>query len=265
MHSFLGFLSTMILLLSTGCAAPMTQVVATRQDGIDQQRFKDGDDVWITYKDQGDTLRKARGTVVGTDSNSVWLRQLGWRKNPVAIDYRRINSLSRPVKHLLFMGAPTGFFWAPAEFLGETPRDRFTTWVGLSPRYGLYSNPTIEASLLMGRGGREFSTWIGTTLNSHWYTIIPHMYLFFGGGLIWSMPTEEYKYYLSNFGEEPQHSITVFRWGFGVTSPISEGFNVRLEMETGFSTYVGKRGRFRRSGETAPILGLRGYFERRIR
>ena len=261
----MGFLITVISLLFIGCAAPMTKVVATRQDGIGQQHFKEDEEVWITYKDEGDTLRKARGTIVHTDSSSVRLRQLGWGKDPVTIGYRRINTLSRPVKHLRFMGASTGFFYAPAEFLGETPSDRFTTWVGLSPRYGLYSNFAIEASLLMGRGRREFSTWIGMTLNSHWYTIIPHTYLFFGGGLIWSMPTEEYKSYLSNFGEEPQHSITVFRWGFGLTSPIFEGFNVRLETETGFSTYVGKRGRFRRSGETAPILGLRVYFERRVR
>ena len=262
MHSILGFLSTVILFLATGCAAPLTQVVATRQDGIGQQHFKEDEEVWITYKDEGDTLRKARGTVVHTDSNSVRLSQ--WGKDPVTIGYRRINTLSHPVKHLRFMGASTGFFWAPVVLLGETPSDRFTN-VAFSPRYGPYSNVALEANFLMGRGGREFSTWIGTTLNSHWYTIIPHTYLFFGGGLIWSMPTEEYKSYLSNFGEEPQYSITVFRWGFGLTSPISEGFNVRLETETGFSTYVGKRGRFRRSGETAPILGLRVYFERRIR
>ena len=263
MHSLLGFLGVVILLLAIGCAAPMSKVVATRQDGmIDQQLFKEDDDVWVSYRDEDGTIRKTRGTVIYADGDSVRLSR--WREDPVGIEYCQINTLSRPVKHLWFMGVSTGRFWAPAE-IGDIPIDRFTTWVGLSPRYAPYSNYALEANFLMGRGKREFSTWIGMTLNTHWYTVIPRTYLFFGGGLIWSKPTEEYKSYLSKFDEEPQSFIAVYRWGFGLTNPISEGFNVRLETETGFSTYVGKRGRFRSRGETAPILGLRIYFERRVR
>ena len=261
MHSILGFLSTVILFLATGCAAPLTQVVATRQDGIGQQHFKEDEEVWITYKDEGDTLRKARGRVVHTDSSSVRLSQ--WGKDPVDIGYRRINTLSRPVKDLWFMGISTGRFWAPAVLLGDTYPDRFTTWVGLSPRYAPHSNVALEANVLMGRGGRESSTWIGTTLNTHWYTIISRTYLFFGGGLIWHKPTEEYKTYLSRFDKEPRSFFVLYRWGFGLTNPISQAFNIRLEAETGISGYVGEEdGGLKKH---APMLGLRAYLERRIR
>ena len=75
MSTVLRFLLTALALLATGCAAPMTKIVATRQDGtIDQQLFKEGDNVSITYKDEDNTLRKTRGTVVYTDGNSVRLR-----------------------------------------------------------------------------------------------------------------------------------------------------------------------------------------------
>ena len=48
MSTVLRFLLTAIALLATGCAAPMTKIVATRQDGtIDQQLFKEGDNVSI--------------------------------------------------------------------------------------------------------------------------------------------------------------------------------------------------------------------------
>ncbi len=44
MHRLWGFLSMVILLLATGCAAPMSQIVTTRQGGtIDQHLFKEGE------------------------------------------------------------------------------------------------------------------------------------------------------------------------------------------------------------------------------
>lgn len=55
----LCFIFTAIGLLAIGCAAPMTEVVATRQSGrIDQGLFREGDRVWITYQDQN--IRKTK-------------------------------------------------------------------------------------------------------------------------------------------------------------------------------------------------------------
>ena len=68
------FLLTAIALFCTGCAAPMTEVVATRQSGIiDQHLFKEGDEVWINYQDRMDTMKPRE------DSFSIrTTTRLGW-------------------------------------------------------------------------------------------------------------------------------------------------------------------------------------------
>ena len=38
--------------LASGCAAPMTEIVATRQgETIEKHHFKEGDYVWVTYQE----------------------------------------------------------------------------------------------------------------------------------------------------------------------------------------------------------------------
>ncbi len=47
MHLFRSL--TAAALLATGCAAPLTEVAASRESGIGQDLFEEGDQVWITY------------------------------------------------------------------------------------------------------------------------------------------------------------------------------------------------------------------------
>ena len=57
MIKFISFIVTNIALLCTGCAAPMTEVVATRQSKtIDQNSFEEGDKVWVTYQEKIGTM-----------------------------------------------------------------------------------------------------------------------------------------------------------------------------------------------------------------
>ena len=244
MDTAVRFMLAAIALLATGCAAPMSKVVSTRQGGtIDQQLFKEGDNVSITYQDEDDTLRKTRGTVVHTDGNSVRLRLRGWGEDPVDIEYRRMNTVSHLVKDGWIMGVSTGTFTVDRPFAENFSPAKFRS-VGFSPRYALYSNQAIEMNLLVGRG-RRVGGWIGTTLNHHMYLIIPRTYWFFGVGLI--SP-------LSN-GSEPLSAL--YRLGFGLQNSLSSKLNVRLEVEVGSSYY------HRSEGDL--LYGFRACFERRPR
>ena len=249
MRLVLIFLGTMILLLATGCAAPMTKVVATRQDGIGQQHFKEDEEVWITYKDEGNTLRKTRGTVVHTDSGSVRLRR--WGKDPVAIGYRRINILSRPVKDGWIMGVSAGRFTVEHFWPSDESSSGFTEFrsVGFSPRYARYSSQALEMNFLVGGAAagsarQGVGTWIGTTLNYHAYLVIPRTYGFLGVGFI---------ALLSKSNSE--HLVSLYRWGLGLKIPLFSKLNVRLELEVGDSSYK----------EYDVLGGFRICFERKFR
>ena len=147
MHSLLGFLGVVILLLAIGCAAPMSKVVATRQDGmIDQQLFKEDDDVWVSYRDEDGTIRKTRGTVIYADGDSVRLSR--WREDPVGIEYCQINTLSRPVKHLWFMGVSTSSVLT-SSLASEYSLQRLDA-IGFFLRYAPYSNSAYEANFSIG-------------------------------------------------------------------------------------------------------------------
>lgn len=241
MNIILVFFLTTISLLSIGCAAPMTELVAKHQDGtVDQQLFKEGDELWVSYRDKDGILKKTRGTVVYKDSDSVRLDPwYAWRRTPVDIEYRQINTLSRPVKEGWVMGISLGTFTVERLFSENFPPAEFRS-VGFSPRYALYSNHALEANLLVGRSTRV-DGWVGVTLNHHAYLIIPRTYWLWGVGL--TSP-------LSKF--DSGHLKALYRLGFGLTNPLFSRINIRLEVETG-------------SSNDGLLYGFRVCFERKHR
>ena len=234
MHGFLGFLSTMILLLATGCAAPMTQVMATRQDRtIDQELFKEGDQVWISYQDKIGTVTAKRGFVLDVDSTSVTL-DVG-RGRTVDIEYQWIQTLSHPVKDRWYMSLSAGTFLALKMHDQELPSAKRLTGSGVSFRYGNYLNGDIEGNVSIGSKGARFPSWIGISGSGHFYTIIPRTYFLLGLGYVWKSTDDPH------FGEH----LGICRIGFGVKNSVSKQFNVRVE--------------------AYPIgFGISIYFERRI-
>ena len=96
------FIFTVVAFLATGCAAPMTEVVATRQsETIDQHLFKEGDEVWVTYQDKLDIVRIKKAFVLDTDDSvksDTSGRAGGLNCEPLkAVQYTRRGSLSVPV------------------------------------------------------------------------------------------------------------------------------------------------------------------------
>ena len=54
----LSFLVAVILLVATGCAAPLSKVVSTRQGAtMDRHLFKKGDKVKVTYEDEQEQIK----------------------------------------------------------------------------------------------------------------------------------------------------------------------------------------------------------------
>ncbi len=236
---FICFIFTIVALFSTGCAAPMTKVVATRQsETIDQNLFKEGDEVWVTYQDKLDTVIIKKAFVLDTDDRSVKLDAR--RKRPVDIEYRQIHTLSRPVKDQRFVSLSAGTF---STILLDPP----IGGVGLSLRNAPYTNYGIEANLSLGRGRgswTEFSKWLSATVNWYGYLAIPRTYIFLGLGYIWPTPTESYREEYYDEGERV--SSGHMRFGFGVTNPVSKRFNIRVEAQlisvlVGFRVYLERR------------------------
>ena len=231
MRSTLGFLGTVILLLATGCAAPMTKVVATRQDrAIDQHLFKKGDEVWITYRDEYARMKTKRGFVLDKDSDSVTLG-VG-RERTVDIEYRWIQTLSRPAKDRWYVGLSAGTFLAIEGRAQELPRIHRLTGLGVSLRYENYLMD-LEGNFSIGGKRAGFPSWRSISGSGHFYTIIPRTYFLLGLGRVWKPTDDPYS----------SEHLVVFRIGFGVKNPISKQFNVRVETD---------------------LIGLRIYFERRI-
>ena len=239
MSTVLRFLLTAIALLATGCAAPMSKVVSTRQGGtIDQQLFEKGDKVKVTYEDEHARMKTKKGRVLHTDDDSVTL-DIGW-KGPIDLEYRRIHTFSRPIRVDRWFGSlSAGTFIALEEDHPQELPDfiRFTG-VGSTLRYAPYSNRAFEVNFLMGskeKEGGRYSKWLGVTLSAHVYTIMPRTYFILGvGGIVLPLPIEWY-------GERQNPGL--LRIGFGVESPISKRFNIRIEAE---------------------LIGLRVHLEQRI-
>ena len=184
MSTVLRFLLAAIALLATGCAAPMSKIVSTRQgETIDQHLFKEGDKVKVTYADENGKVKTKKGRVLHTDDDSVTL-DVGI-EGPIDLEYRRIHTFSRPIRiNRWFGGLSVG------TFVGEkaVPQGLFIgkrfTGAGCTLRYAPYSNRAFETNLLMGskgKGGR-YPKWLGVTLSAYVYTIIPRTYLILGVG-----------------------------------------------------------------------------------
>ena len=224
-----GFVAVVILLLATGCAAPLSKVVSIRQGGtIDRQLFKKGDKVKVTYEDERAKMRTKKGRVLQTDDDSVTL-DVGF-EGPIALEYRRIHTFSRPIRvDRWFGGLSAGTIAAIKEVPQELPAIRSFTGAGCTLRYAPYSNRAFEANLLMGGKGKGgiAPKWLGVTLSAYIYTIVPRTYFILGiGGIV-----------NEDFG--------VYRIGLGMENPLSKRFNMRIEADL--------------------LTGLRIHFEQRFR
>ena len=225
-------LTAVILLLATGCAAPLSKIVSTRQGGtIDRQLFKKGDKVKVTYEDERAKMRTKKGRVLQTDDDSVTL-DVGF-EGPIALEYRRIHTFSRPIRvDRWFGGLSAGTIVAIKEVPQELPGTRSFTGAGCTLRYAPYSNRAFEANLLMGGKGRGIAPkWIGVTLSAYIYTIMPRTYLILGMGGVADQQHGEYE------------DLGVFRIGLGMENSLSERSNMRIE---------------------ADLMGLRIHFEQRL-
>ena len=225
-------LTVVILLLATGCAAPLSKIVSTRQGGtIDRQLFKKGDKVKVTYEDERAKMRTKKGRVLQTDDDSVTL-DIGF-EGPVALEYRRIHTFSRPIRvDRWFGGLSAGTIVAIKEVPQELPGTRSFTGAGCTLRYAPYSNRAFEANLLMGGKGRGIAPkWLGVTLSAYIYTIMPRTYLILGMGGVADQQHGEYE------------DLGVFRIGLGMENSLSERSNMRIE---------------------ADLMGLRIHFEQRL-
>ena len=227
-----GFLAMVIFLLATGCATPMSKVVSTRQgETIDQQLFKKGDKVKVTYEDERTKMSTKKGRVLQTDDDSVTL-DVGF-EGPIVLEYRRIHTLSRPIRvDRWFGGLSAGMIAAIKEVPQEFPGTRSFTGAGCTLRYAPYSNQAFEANLLMGGKGGITPKWLGITLSAYIYTIMPRTYFILGMGGVADQQHGEYE------------DLGVFRIGLGMENPLSKRFNIRIE---------------------ADLLGLRIHFEQRLR
>ena len=251
MSTVLRFLLAAIALLATGCAAPMSKVVSTRQgETIDQHLFKEGDKVKVTYADENGKVKTKKGRVLHTDDDSVTLSaglevsiDREYRRIPLDLEYRRIHTFSRPIRvNRWFGGLSAGTFiavidYGPQELPGFTP----FTGAGCTLRYAPYSNRAFEVNILTGKKGKEWgrhSKWLAVTLSAHVYTIIPRTYFILGaggaGGLSPIKPQDD---------EDDNPGI--LRIGLGVEIPVLKRFNIRLEADL--------------------LGGLKVDFERRLR
>ncbi len=226
------FLLTAIALLSTGCAAPMTELVADRQSGtINQHLFKEGDEVWVTYQDRMDTVQTKRGFVLDTDDDSV--RMNVGQNRSIDIEYRQVHTLSHPVKDRWFVGLSGGTFYTLLPVPQELPHLEPLSAIGISSRFSPYSNTAFEANFSVGKG-RYLPTRLIMSLNFHTYTLVPRTYFFLGVGWVWD------KQLAKLYFPRP------VRLGLGVTTiEFKKRFNVRIEAEVG------------------SLIGTRIYFEGR--
>ena len=237
MNTAARFLFAAIALLATGCAAPMSKVVSTRQGGtIDQHLFEKGDKVKVTYEDEHTRMKTKKGRVLRTDDDSVTL-DVGI-EGPIDLEYRRIHTFSQPIKVDCWFGSlSAGTFLGLHPFLNSYGR---FTGIGISSRYMPYSNRAFEAVLIGGKERDRYSTWLSMTLNAHVYTIMPRTYFLFGiGGIIWPRATKSD----CGWGLPCIADLNVLRLGLGVENPISKRFNVRVEADLlgGLSVHFERR------------------------
>ena len=174
-----------------------------------------------------------KGRVLITDDDSVTLDK--GSKEPVDIEYRAIRTLQHPAKDQWLGSLSTGTFSLLVPQAEEF--DERLSGVGAVLRKKVYSGQAIEANVSIGGKGKgQFSTWISTTTTAHFYTYVSRVYFLFGGGVIWPMPSAEFK---SDYPRNLYRGLIQIRTGFGMTNPVSRRLNVRMEAELiGFQIYL---------------------------
>ncbi len=263
MRSVLGVFGIVISIFAIGCAAPRTQVVASRQhEAIDQHLFKEGDRVWITYQDKIDTVATKSGFVLDSDNDSVRL-DVG-RKRVVDVEYRRIQTLSRPAQNHSYVGLSVGRLPVLVPHPRELPSAIRLTGAGVFFRHWDYLNKSFEGSFLVGGKGPGVSSWMSISGSAFFYTTIPKTYFFLGMGVVRPRPIEKFNSY---YGRHQSNSdfryLEFFRIGAGITNSISDYYNIRIEaelMNALYSTLI--KGSV--ESESFGLTGLRICFERRV-
>lgn len=223
--------------LSMGCAAPMTEVVASRSaDEIEQRLFVIGDEVWIDYQltpyESG--KRTLRGFVLETNDKSVKL-DIGRGRRSVDIKYRWINTLSHPVDDRLYLGLSGGRFYVPVPVPQEFPVFERLVGLGIGLRRDTYKHAGWEWKVLVGgnRNGR-FNSWINIQGDLYSAVIIPNIYIYIGFGNVISFPDKEYlEYHDSAYRPHRppplKRNFGYPRLGFGFTSDPSKPSRVRID------------------------------------
>ncbi len=217
--------------LSLGCAAPMTEISASRPtDEIDQRQFKKGDEVWVDYQvtpyESG--KRTLRGFVLETNDKSVKL-DIG-RGRYVDIKYRTIRTLSRPVSDRWYLGFSGGPLDLPVPVPQELPKFQRLGGLGVALRLETFRNSGFECNLSGGRqGSGRFASWINLHCNGHFGIIVPETYIYVGFGQILSFPDKEYREYHYSMSPRFQRFLPFIRIGFGVTADITKKSRVRFE------------------------------------
>ena len=256
MNTAVLFIFAVIAFLATGCAAPITEVVASRQSRtIDQNLFKEGDEVWITYQDSTDVVKTERGFVLGVGDDSVMLARHGKvrkaiptkdRKDSFEVEYRQVQTLSHPVKNRWDVGLSGGTSYTFLPVPQELPFHELLSTVGISSRYLPYSNQAFEANFSIGRGKvTPLDPWMGMTVNMHRY-INSRIYFLWGTGWEWSDLSDWHA--RRNYDRGKLHYRMIFRLGFGTDIPLPRtDFDARIEAEIGV------------------LSGFRVYFDYRLK
>ncbi len=252
-NTVLCFMITTIAIFSTGCAAPLIEVVAKRQDGVINRRFFErGEKVWVTYENEDGNLTTTSGRVLHVDGDSVTLG-IGWGRR-IDLKYGRIHTLRRPSRDdRWFVGISRGSFSVLVPVAQEFPDEARLKGAGISLRNrtyldgeGIFEWGGIETNFLVGgKVEGAFSTWLSISASAHFYTVIPGTYCLFGWGWVWPEPIERFRD--DNQGDyERSHyrALVAPRIGFGVNRPLSKRYNIRIEAE---------------------LIGVRVYFEHRLR
>ena len=212
---------TAAALLAAGCAAPLTEVAATRESGIGEHLFEDGEQVWITYQGMTGIEETSEGIVLDTDEDSVRL-DVG-RAGVLDIRFRSVRTVRRPAEDRWFLGASAISWPVLVGRPQELPSLIRLTGAGISIRRRTHLNG-VEASLTTGGKGERggYSSWTGLAVNAHFFTILPRSYVVLAAGRVWPRPIED----------RSGRSVAYVRTGFGVAGPVLKKWKLRMEVES---------------------------------
>ena len=223
---------------SLGCAAPMTEVVATRHSGkIDRSLFEEGKKLWVTYVDEGDTLEIKDRRVVDADESTVTMDGGVKEFDDVTIEYKQIYEISRRVLlNRWFIGVSRRWVHITSFDYGRSYKS-----FGLSMRYSRFSNLALGMNISKGteEGHVANRTWTDVDLVVNMYTMLPRTYLYchLGTG-IWfyskkfdsDRVRDAYTRYLGD-------GFVNIRFGLGISIPMPMHSNLRLEVGYGDTTH----------------------------